>query len=128
MASLVVAIIAASHGLAGRAGPASAAVEHLRKFNPAFRVCSLSILPDSRPACGWQASRSDLASGAGATRRLSPLLHILHARERNPLGTIFGVAEVELVLGKIDRIAIDVVGDRRRVGRDEGVQLLAIVG
>jgi hypothetical protein len=38
---VVVAIIAASHGLAGRTGPASAAVEHLRKFNPAFRVCSL---------------------------------------------------------------------------------------
>jgi hypothetical protein len=38
---VVVAIIAASHGLAGRAGPASAAVEQLRKFNPAFRVSSL---------------------------------------------------------------------------------------
>jgi len=37
----VVAIIAASHALAGRAEQAKAAVEHLRKLDPTFRISSL---------------------------------------------------------------------------------------
>jgi tetratricopeptide (TPR) repeat protein len=47
---LVVAIIAASRALAGRAEQARAAVEHLLKLDPAFRVSSLEgWIPIRRP-------------------------------------------------------------------------------
>lgn len=47
---LVVAIIAASQALAGRVEQARAAVEHLRKLDPAFRVSSLGgWIPIRRP-------------------------------------------------------------------------------
>src|SRR5215471_17250309 len=78
---------------------------------------------------GIDGGRGRHARGAAGRSGLShPLLHVLHARERNALGPLFGIAEIELVLGEIDRVAIDVVGDRGGVGRDEGVQLLTVVG
>jgi hypothetical protein len=46
----VVAIIAASHALAGRTEQAQTAVRHLQKLNPAFRVSSLEgWIPIRRP-------------------------------------------------------------------------------
>jgi hypothetical protein len=47
---MVVAIIAASHALAGRTGEARTAVEHLRKLDPTFRISSLAgWIPTRRP-------------------------------------------------------------------------------
>jgi TolB-like protein/Tfp pilus assembly protein PilF len=47
---VVVAIIAASHALAGRAEQARAAVEHLQRLDPTFRVASLEgWIPIRRP-------------------------------------------------------------------------------
>lgn len=46
----VVAVIAASHALAGRTQQARTAIEHLRRLNPAFRVSSLQgWIPIRRP-------------------------------------------------------------------------------
>jgi TolB-like protein len=46
-----VAVIAASHALAGRTEPARNAVEHLRKLDPAFRISGLQDwMPIRRPA------------------------------------------------------------------------------
>jgi hypothetical protein len=47
---VVVAIIAASHALAGRTGQARMAAEHLRTLDPMFRVSSLADwMPIRRP-------------------------------------------------------------------------------
>ena len=56
------------------------------------------------------------------------LLHVLDAREHDALGAFAGVVEIELVLGQKYRIAIDIVGDAGAIGRDERVELLAVVG
>jgi len=45
------------------------------------------------------------------TKGDSPLLlHVLHRGELDPLGALLGIAEIELILGHEDGIAIDVVG------------------
>jgi hypothetical protein len=56
------------------------------------------------------------------------LLHVLDAGKDDALGALFGVAEVELVLGKEYRIAIDVIGDAGTVGRNKSVQLPVVFG
>src|SRR5262245_225739 len=56
------------------------------------------------------------------------LLDVLDVGEFDALGALLGVAEIELVPGEVDGIAIDVVGDAGGVRRDEGIELPAIVG
>src|SRR6266404_3362318 len=79
-----------------------------------------SDLRRSRGVLGPPLSRRT-TEGSGATAPLSLLLHVLDAGKIDALGAFAGIAEIELVLRHEHRIAVDVVGDARTVGRDEGL-------
>jgi hypothetical protein len=64
----------------------------------------------------------------GKATPLRFLLHVLDVGEGDALGPLAGVAQIELVLGHEYRIAVDIIGDAGAVGRDERLQLLAVVG
>src|SRR6267142_3802704 len=66
--------------------------------------------------------------GRSGSRASGLLLHVLDAGKADPLGALAGIAEIELVLGHEDRIAINVVGDAGIVGGNERFELLAVVG
>src|SRR5579859_3011138 len=77
----------------------------------------------------WWGRWSSMRGASDLTRsRSRPLLHVLDVREGDALGALLGIAEIELVPGHEDGIAVDVVGDAGAVGRDEGFQLLVVAG
>src|ERR1700742_1819018 len=61
-------------------------------------------------------------------RRSRLFLHILDAGKDDALGAFPRVAEIEFVLRQEHRIAIDVVGNAGAVGRDERIELPAVIG
>src|SRR6516164_6692720 len=90
----------------------------------------------ARPKCyvdrTWRRERPRQAllvfTSSRSPAPLSPLLDVLDACKFDPLGTLPGVAEIELVPGEVHGIAIDVVGDAGGVGGYKCVELLAVLG
>lgn len=59
---------------------------------------------------------------------LQLLLHVLDTRKNDAFGALSCVAKIEFILGQKYRVAVDVVRNAGAVGRDEGIELLAVVG
>src|SRR3982074_262361 len=130
----------------GRAGSIKPGFVHIRAFMPPVprsastnpviarlnRATSIPGAGDQSKGCGvldTPLSRS-MTAGSGTARAAYSrlLLHILDAGKNDALGALFGIAEIEFILGQEHRIAIDVIGDSGTIGGNERLEFLAVIG